>query len=340
MVKRPKTEAVTPREVFEQLVSVAGEDVLIGGQALAVWVEHYGVEVPEDVPAISRDMDFLTESPTAQKSLKRYGDVLKGEVHVYAKDRITALVGQAYKEVSDDEVLNVDVLWTVVGLDPASVRAHAIRATRGEVSFLVMHPVDVLQSRLANVHKLPEKADEKGVMQLQLAIGVARAHLRSLATQHTAEELGAGTSPLQPMVSLIERLAVEDAGRKVAKRYGVHVADAIDPTLIPAGPFWEKKWPLLKELMSPGYSASINPPESHARESLAQQWKASPGKTQEVGRIVAMSDSEVIQDAGRGRHVSWDRSALQDSQLKVGESVTIWSSGEVSRRQPSKGLSR
>ena len=87
MVTRPMTEAVTPREVFEKLVSVAGNDVLIGGQALAVWVEHYGVEVPDEVLAISRDMDFLTDSSTAQRSLKRYGDALDGEVHVYPKDR-------------------------------------------------------------------------------------------------------------------------------------------------------------------------------------------------------------------------------------------------------------
>src|SRR6218665_3361300 len=194
MVKPIKTEAVTPREVFEQLVNVAGEDVLIGGQALAVWAEHYGVEVPDDVPAISRDMDFLTRSATEKASLQRYGKVLDGEVHVYAKDRITALVGQAYKEVAGDEFLNVDVLWTVVGLDPASVRANAVRATRGNVSFLVMHPIDVLRSRLANLHKLPEKANEKGVMQLNLALGVVRAHLRALATPYTVDELAAGRS--------------------------------------------------------------------------------------------------------------------------------------------------
>lgn len=338
-MKRPKTEAVTPREVFEQLVSVSGEDVLIGGQALAVWVEHYGVEVPDDVPAISRDVDFLTSSPTEYRSLKRYGDVLAGEIHFYAKDRVTALVGQAYKEVAHDEVLNVDVLWTVVGLDPVSVRANAVRATRGDTSFLVMHPVDVLRSRLANLHKLPEKANDKGAMQLRLAIGVVRAHLRSLSTQYTAEEIGAGRSPLQPIVSLIERLAVEDAGRKTAKRYGVHVADAIDPMLIPVGMFWEKKWPQLKELMSPEMAASISPPECTG-QSLAQAWQAVPAKAQEVGRIVAMSDAEVIQDAGRGRHVVWDRRIVQDDLIKVGERITIKPSGEVIRRQTSHGRER
>ena len=70
--------------------------------------------------------------------------------------------------------------------------------------------------------------------------------------------------------------------------------------------------------------------------SLAAQWNAQPGKGQEVGRIVAMSDTEVIQDAGRGRHVVWDRRNLQGEGLTVGETVTIHASGDVEREIPGR----
>ena len=66
--------------------------------------------------------------------------------------------------------------------------------------------------------------------------------------------------------------------------------------------------------------------------SLADQWNAQPGQRQECGRIVAMSGAEVIQDAGRGRHVAWDRARLQDDSLIVGESLTIYEDGTVQRR--------
>lgn len=335
-----KKEAVTPREVFHDLVQVAGEDVLIGGQALAVWVDHYGVKVPRNVGAISRDVDFLTTSPTERSSLQRYANVLEGKTHIYKKDIITSLVGQAYKELPNEEVLNVDVLWNVIGISAKEVRENAQRATRDGVTFLIMHPFDVLRSRLINLHKLPGKQDDKGVMQLQLAVAVMRAHLRELSSQVSEEENAAGRSQLQPVVSDIEKLAIDDAGRKVAERYCVHVADAIDPTVIPPGPFWDIKWPQLKELMSPAYARQFTVRTAPGEHPLAQEWGAAPGRLQATGRIVALSEAEVVQDVGRGKHVAWDRRQLLDAKVAVGENVTIHRSGRVDRAGSGNVLGR
>src|SRR5262245_13030207 len=111
-----------------------------------------------------------------------------------------------------------------------------------------MHPLHVLESRLINLHKLRDKQNEKGAAQLRLSIDVAREFLRSALPHAPAGRVSSGRSALQGYVSEVERLAVQDAGRKVARRYAIHVADAIDPSLIPAGPFWTKRWPALRAL--------------------------------------------------------------------------------------------
>ena len=68
------------------------------------------------------------------------------------------------------------------------------------------------------------------------------------------EAIGADDSA-RPVVlrhlARLERLALSDAGRKVAKRYGVHVADAIDPgPVVHIKSFMTKKLPQLLNLMS------------------------------------------------------------------------------------------
>lgn len=74
--------------------------------------------------------------------------------------------------------------------------------------------------------------------------------------------------------------------------------------------------------------------------SLAVKWNAKPAKSESTGTIKDLSDTEVIQDAGRGRYVVWDRCKLDSAKLAVGKKVTIYPDGRI--KEPSRycGLGR
>lgn len=72
--------------------------------------------------------------------------------------------------------------------------------------------------------------------------------------------------------------------------------------------------------------------------SLAVQWNAESAKCECTGTIKDLSDTEVIQDAGRGRYVVWDRSKLATANLVVGQKVTIHPSGKVKEPSRDNGL--
>ena len=73
---------------------------------------------------------------------------------------------------------------------------------------------------------------------------------------------------------------------------------------------------------------------------LAQQWYAVPGIYQCTGSIVAMSASEIIQDAGDGRHLVWDRHKFPSEDIEVGKEVTLHDSGKVVTPGARKRLTR
>jgi hypothetical protein len=273
-----RTQAETPLPLVKRLLGAADEnEVLVGGQALSVWIVRYGLAVPAGLPVVTRDTDFLTQSAAATASVEKFARAIGGKAILPRRLDLTALVGQVELAVSDDAYINVDVIFRVVGLDPAKVLARAVRVELGgATTFLVMHPFDLLKSRLANLHTLREKQNDKGAAQLRLGIEVARAYLREQAARFPAAETGAGRSPVQTLVSEIEKLALDDAGRKVAACWGIHIADAIDPALIPAGPFWTRKWPTLKTLMSIGYAGGFAAPDSAREVARADPVRAKP----------------------------------------------------------------
>ncbi len=244
-----RNEAYTTPELLERILELAGMDmVLVGGQALAFWAAYY--RIPASPIAVTKDVDFLG----TRADVERLAHGLGAKATFRRQRDLTLLAGQIEKELSTGDYINIDVLSGVYGdLSTADIAKRAVVSESPVGKFRVMHPLDVLQGRLENVYGIPEKQDEHGIAQLQLAIAMVREFLRDIGSQET-KRAGKPDRPVTLRhVRRIESLALSDAGRKVAKRYDIHIADAIDPTsLLHLKALVTRKLPQLLKLMSAG----------------------------------------------------------------------------------------
>jgi hypothetical protein len=250
-----------PPDMVQRVLECAPPDVvLIGGQALAYWMGYYAVQSPSnETAAISRDVDFFTPDASNAEPLNRFAHAIRGRAEIRHNRGLSALIGSAVASAEEGRVYNVDLVHDVVGLTRDSVDANAVSVpvpgTR--ITLRVMHPLDVLQSRNANLHSLVEKQDEAGRLQLCLAIEVARVYLEQQMdtierdTDQTAEERRRARFDV---IGAVSGYSAEDAARKNAERYGIHLADAIPAWRMDSDAFWQKQWPHLSSRMSPAYA--------------------------------------------------------------------------------------
>jgi hypothetical protein len=171
------TEApLTPEEVRKILSICSPRGLLVGGQALAFWADHLQVERPENlVSGVTADADFIGDSALA-KDLARH---LGWQVWIPALDDATPQTGKVTHRTNSGEVKQVYFLSGVVGLTTKDLVRRAIELEMPEIDHLrVIHPIDVLDSRIQNLHWLPEKRTDAGIAQARLAVDVARAFIR------------------------------------------------------------------------------------------------------------------------------------------------------------------
>ena len=250
----PSGETRPGSELLARILELAGtEMILVGGQALAFWAAYYSVPAPSI--AVTKDIDFIG----TRVDVDRLARGLGAKATFRRRRDLTLLTGQIEKDLPGGGYINIDVLSRVYGdISTESLTQRAIVAESPAGKFRVMHPLDVFQGRLENVYGLVEKQDEHGIAQLQLAIAMVREFLRDITSQE-AERQDIGVRPVSLRhIRRIETLALSDAGRKVAKRYDVHLADAIDPVpLLHIKSFTAKKLPQLLRLMSAERQAQV-----------------------------------------------------------------------------------
>jgi hypothetical protein len=176
MNERDVEAPLTPEDVQKILSICSPRGLLVGGQALAFWADHLQVERPVSlISGVTADADFIGDSALAEDLARRLG----WRIWIPALDDSTPQTGKVTHRTKSGQVKQVDFLSGVVGLTTKDLARRAIEMELPDISHLrVIHPIDVLDSRIQNLHLLPEKRTEAGIAQAHLAVGVARAFIR------------------------------------------------------------------------------------------------------------------------------------------------------------------
>ena len=215
MKSERQTEAPLTLEDVQKILSICSpRGLLVGGQALAFWADHLQVDRPVDlISGVTADADFIGDCTLAKDLARRLG----WQIWIPALDDATPQTGKVTHRTKSGQVKQVDFLSGVVGLSTKDLVRRAIEMKMPKVGHLrLIHPIDVLDSRIQNLHLLPEKRTDAGIAQGRLAVDVARAFIRQeVATRD--EKAG---------IKLLERVA-EIAGDIAAIR--VFLLYDIDP---------------------------------------------------------------------------------------------------------------
>jgi hypothetical protein len=174
--ERDSEAPLSPEDVQKILSICSPRGLLVGGQALAFWADHLAVERPANLRSgVTADADFIGDSVLA----KDLGERLGWQTWIPALDDSTPQTGKVTHRTKSGKVKQVDFLSGVAGLTTKDLARRAIEMEVPGIGHLrVIHPVDVLDSRIQNLHLLPEKRTAAGIAQARLAVDVARAFIR------------------------------------------------------------------------------------------------------------------------------------------------------------------
>jgi hypothetical protein len=237
-VTKPTPEiALTPNEVQEILAHCGPQALLVGGQALALWAAVYEVTPPEVLAAaISSDADFIGNAELARKlgrALKHW-DFWRPEF-----DDATVQTAKLTRTV-EGGIKQIDFLGSIAGLDTQAVQRRAATITLASgVDLRVLHPLDVLESRLQNLLLIPAKRHVEGVAQAHLAVKVAYGFLIRLI------EEGASTRVILDATERVGKIATNKRLTSVMLDYEVDVLSAVPVERIEQPDFRTKRWPRL-----------------------------------------------------------------------------------------------
>lgn len=207
-----------PPDLLERVLIQAEklDSIVVGGQALNFWAEHYidrGVaELEQNGPFQSKDIDFLGTADDARQ-LAAYFD---SELQIPSKDdTVTPNSALVVIEAAGQKYV-IDFLHSVLGPRTQQVKDRAqllladLGSPDGETEVHLMHPADILTSRILGITQLG-RSDDTAIRQMKAAPIILREFIRDLldsrdpdflkqAQEFVQDMIWAGSEPLHDQI--------------------------------------------------------------------------------------------------------------------------------------------
>jgi hypothetical protein len=217
--------------------TVSDRTVLIGGQAVAFWAQYYGIS--SRIPALTRDIDYLGTKAAAKSVSDRLA--IPHKLSVATLDDATPSTAVLLVPMDGyPEPIIIDYLASIIGVAANKVQQSAVTVEIDKERLKVLHPLQLLQTKIWNLYALPEKRTDEGREQARLAIAIAAAYLSDIAT---------GQRSLLDAIETIGRFAATTPSQFARKNFELECLDAIplrafEARVLPSE-FHDKRWPQL-----------------------------------------------------------------------------------------------
>jgi hypothetical protein len=213
-----------------RLGDAAERVVVVGGQAVNFWASFYEARVAElraAAPFTSKDVDLCAPKADVEEMARRLG----GQARLAGFDDHTPNLGTVTYSDEGGTVRTLDVMATLAGLDLRDVREtsvpiHYDTASGQSLTFRVMHPVLVMESRAHNVIQLLAYRTPHGLGQARASVLCAREYLKEMISEDPKGVL--------KWNERIFRFRTKDSdGKQIATEYQIDAFNAViaDPRL-------------------------------------------------------------------------------------------------------------
>jgi hypothetical protein len=224
----PKDAAVLIRQTRSE------NTVLVGGQAVAFWIDYFGI--PPRLAALTEDIDYLGTRREAKLANARLEFPHKFKVGTPEDLPNTALLS-VNMEGYEAPIL-IDYLSAVIGVDSREIARSAVTIDVDGEALKVIHPIQLMKSKLWNLYRLRAKRTAEGIEQARLAIEIVAAFLKK-AELNQRQTL--------KVIEAIGKFAATHPARYGREHYNLECLKAIPTEILEANSlpaaFREKRWP-------------------------------------------------------------------------------------------------